>query len=99
MSIKFDDITFNIKDLIFICGLAGGWFTFYQSIDNRFDAFELKIEKTINQNEINNVKINARIDGLKTSQKRDKKIFIFNQPLAVCNSQKPKIKPLKDAKG
>lgn len=57
MALKFQDITFNTKDVIMIVGGVASFFTFYQSIDTRLDNFEIKVQAIISDNEINNVKL------------------------------------------
>jgi len=88
---KFENIIFNTKDVIMIVGCIASAFTFYQSIDSRLDAFELKVQNIISENEINNVKINARIDGIKTANKEVPKAKTMNQLVAVCNDTRLQI--------
>lgn len=82
---KFENIIFNTKDVIMIVGCIASAFTFYQSIDSRLDAFELKVQNIISENEINNVKINARIDGIKTANNEVPKAKPMIQLVALCN--------------
>mgnify|MGYP006921422407 FL=1 len=64
---KFEAITFTTKDIAMVMGAIFSAFTFYLKIDSRLNQFEIKMEKIISENNINDVKINARIDALKTS--------------------------------
>lgn len=64
---KFESITFTTKDVIMVVGGAISAFTFYLKIDSRLNEFEINMQKIISSNEINDVKINARIDALKTA--------------------------------
>lgn len=64
---KFESITFTTKDIAMVIGAILSAFTFYIKIDSRLNQFELKMEKIISENNINDVKINARIDALKTA--------------------------------
>ena len=88
---KFENIIFNTKDVIMIVGCIASAFTFYQSIDSRLDAFELKVQNIISENEINNVKLNARIDGIKTSNNQVPKAKTMIQLVAVCNDTRLQI--------
>jgi len=91
MAIKFQDITFNTKDVIMSVGGVASFFTFYQSIDSRLDAFELKVQNIISETEINNVKLNARIDGIKTANNETPKAKSMIQFVAVCNDTRLQI--------
>ena len=91
MAIKFQDIIFNTKDLIMIVGCIASAFTFYQTIDSRLDAFELKVQHIISDSEINNVKINARIDGIKTANNETPRTKTLTHFVAVCNDNKLEI--------
>lgn len=64
---KFESITFTTKDVVMVIGGVVSAFTFYLKIDSRLNQFEIKMEKIISENNINDVKINARIDALKTA--------------------------------
>jgi len=64
---KFEAITFTTKDIAMVMGAIFSAFTFYLKIDSRLNQFEIKMEKIISENNINDVKINARIDALKTA--------------------------------
>lgn len=69
---KFESITFTTKDVIMVVGGAISAFTFYLKIDSRLNEFEINMQKIISSNEINDVKINARIDALKTADNTQK---------------------------
>lgn len=75
---KFDSITFTTKDVIMIVGGAISAFTFYLKIDTRLNEFEINMQKIISQNEINDVKVNARIDRLKPTSNNNQKIDTIN---------------------
>lgn len=91
MAIKFQDITFNTKDVIMIVGGVASFFTFYQSIDSRLDNFEIKVQAIVSDNAINNVKLNARIDGIKTANNETPKAKSMIQFVAVCNDTRLQI--------
>lgn len=64
---KFESITFTTKDIAMVIGAILSAFTFYIKIDSRLNQFEIKMEKIISENKINDVRLNARIDALKTA--------------------------------
>lgn len=64
---KFEAITFTTKDIAMVVGAIISAFTFYLKIDSRLNEFEIKMEKIISENKINDVRVNARIDALKTA--------------------------------
>lgn len=91
MAIKFQDITFNTKDVLMIVGGIASAFTFYMSIDARLDSFEMKVQKIVSENDINNVKLNARIDNIKTANNKTPKTKSMVQFVAVCNDTRLQI--------
>lgn len=91
MALKFQDITFNTKDVIMIVGGVASFFTFYQSIDTRLDNFEIKVQSIVSDNAINNVKLNARIDGIKIASNNPPKASGIIQFVAVCNDTRLQI--------
>jgi len=75
MPLKFESITFTTKDIVAILGGASMLFTFYSSIDNRMDAFELKIQKIMSDSDFNKFELNAKIESLKHSDNNAKRII------------------------
>lgn len=75
---KFENITFTTKDVIMVVGGAISAFTFYLKIDSRLNEFEINMQKIISSNEINDMKINARIDALKQTSNNENKIDTVN---------------------
>ena len=75
---KFESITFTTKDVIMIVGGAISAITLIHRVDNRFNQFEIKIQKIISSNEISDAKINARIDALKPTSNNGNKIDTVN---------------------
>lgn len=69
---KFESITFTTKDIAMVIGAILSAFTFYIKIDSRLNQFEIKMEKIISENNINDVRLNARIDALKTTDNTQK---------------------------
>lgn len=91
---KFESITFTTKDVIMVVGGVISAFTFYLKIDSRLNQFELKMEKIISENKINNVRLNARIDALKQTSNNENKIDTVNF-YAVMPSNRLEVKKKK----
>ena len=83
---KFENLTFTTKDVVMIIGGAITAFTFYLKIDSRLNEFEVNMQKIITMYEINDVKVNARIDALKTSE-NTKKVIQKNYLAIIPNTR------------
>ena len=72
-AIKFNTLTFDVKDLLLICGLVAGYFRFEQKQTDMYNDLKAQIQKIVSDNKIQEVKFNARFDMLNkpTSQKTD----------------------------
>lgn len=84
MAFKFNEITFDLKDLILIIGVVLYVARFESSINTRFDSIEIKLNKIVGDFTIENIKTNAKIDMLK--DKRTSNVFTKPELIAVCNS-------------
>jgi len=77
MAFKFNEITFDLKDLILICGFVAMYYDFKSDQKEQLNDFKnemkLAIAKVVNDNNIQEIKFNARFDMLNrpTSQKTD----------------------------
>jgi hypothetical protein len=92
MAIKFNSITFDIKDLILIVGLVAGYFNFKSDQNERFTELKKEIAQIISDNKLQEVKVNARFDAMlnkPTSEKQTANKTI--QFLAVCNGNRLEI--------
>ena len=72
-AIKFNTLTFDVKDLLLICGLVAGYFRFEQKQTDMYNDLKEQIQKIVSDNKIQEVKFIARFDMLNkpTSQKTD----------------------------
>lgn len=72
-AIKFNTLTFDVKDLLLICGLVAGYFRFEQKQTDMYNDLKAQIQQIVSDNKIQEAKVNARFDMLNkpTSQKTD----------------------------
>lgn len=92
MAFKFNEITFDLKDLILIIGVVLYVARFESSINTRFDSIEIKLNKIVGDFTIENIKTNAKIDMLK--DKRTSSVFTSPQLVAICNRKDLRFKKL-----
>jgi hypothetical protein len=64
MAIKFNSITFDLKDLILIIGLVSAYFNFKSDQSEKFTELKKEIAQIISDNKIQEVKVNARFDAM-----------------------------------
>lgn len=72
MAIKFNSITFDIKDLLLIIGLVAGYFNFKSEQNNRFNELKTEIAQIISDNKLQEFKVNARFDSMLNKRTSDK---------------------------
>ena len=73
-AIKFNTLTFDVKDLLLICGLVAGYFRFEQKQTDMYNDLKTQIQQIVSDNKIQEVKVNARFDSMlnkQTSHKTD----------------------------
>lgn len=72
-AIKFNSLTFDLKDLLLICGFVAGYFRFEQHQKDMYNELKSEIAQIISDNKLQEVKFNAKFDMLSkpTSQKTD----------------------------
>ena len=92
MAFKFNEITFDLKDLILIIGVVLYVARFESSINTRFDSIEIKLNKIVGDFTIENIKTNAKIDMLK--DKRTSNVFTSPQLVAICSRKDLRFKKL-----
>lgn len=85
MAFKFNEISFDLKDLILVISIVVYFSDFKTSINTRFDAIEIKLNKIVGEFTIENIKTNAKIDMLK--DKRTSSVFTQLKLVAVCNRE------------
>jgi len=73
MAIKFNSLTFDLKDLILIIGIVAAYFNFKTEQKEMFNQLKSEIQQIVSDNKIQEVKFNARFDMLSkpVSQKTD----------------------------
>jgi hypothetical protein len=89
MAFKFNEITFDLKDIILIVGLVAGYFNFKSEQNERFAELKKEIAQIISDNKLQEVKVNARFDAMlnkPTSEKQtENKMIRF---VAICNDNR-----------
>lgn len=71
MAFKFNEITFDLKDLILVIGIVAGYFNFKSEQTAQFNELKIEIKQIIADSKLQEVKFNAKFDMLQkpTSQK------------------------------
>jgi hypothetical protein len=64
MAIKFNSLTFDLKDLLLICGFVAGYFRFEQHQRDMYNELKTEIQQIVSDNKIQEVKFNAKFDML-----------------------------------
>lgn len=72
MAIKFNSITFDIKDLILIIGVVVYVLRSENKQDERYSDLVAQIQQVVSDNKINEVKVNARFDAMLNKRTSDK---------------------------
>jgi len=72
MAIKFNSITFDIKDIILIVGLVAGYFNFRSEQTEKFNELKAEIAQIVSDNKLQEVKVNARFDAMLNKRTSDK---------------------------
>lgn len=98
MAIKFNSLTFDLKDLILIIGIVAAYFNFKNEQKEMFNQLKSEIQQIVSDNKIQEVKFNARFDMLSkpTSQKTDTNSCI--NFVAIVHDTRIKVKSLDDRK-
>lgn len=85
MAFKFNEITFDLKDILLIVGLVAGYFNFKSEQNEKFNELKLEIKQIIADNRIQEIKFNAKFDMLnkptsekKTSNKTFQFVAVYN---------------------
>lgn len=81
MAIKFNSLTFDLKDLLLICGFVAGYFRFEQRQMDLYNELKNEMFKIVADNKLQEVKVNARFDAMlnkQTSHKETEKNNVIN---------------------
>jgi len=99
MAFKFNEITFDLKDILLIVGLVAGYFNFKSEQKEMYNELKLDIKQIVSDNKIQEVKFNARFDMFHkpTSQKKTSENDSINF-IAIVHDTRIKIKSLDDRK-
>jgi len=64
MAIKFNSLTFDLKDLMLVIGFVAGYFNFKSEQKEMYNELKLEIRQIVSDNKIQEVKFNAHFDML-----------------------------------
>ena len=67
-AIKFNTLTFDVKDLLLICGLVAGYLRIEQKQTDMYNDLKAQIQQIVSDNKIQEVKVNARFDSMLNKQ-------------------------------
>ena len=96
MAFKFNEITFDLKDILLIVGLVAGYFNFKSEQNEKFNDLKLEIKQIIADNRIQEIKFNAKFDMLNkpTSERKTSENDSINF-IAIVNDTRIKVKTIK----
>lgn len=97
MAIKFNSLTFDLKDLLLICGFVAGYFNFKSEQKEMYNELKLEIRQIISDNRVQETKFNAKFDMLNkpTSERKtsENDTICF---VAIVHDNRIKIESLDD---
>jgi len=97
MAIKFNSLTFDLKDLLLICGFVAGYFRFEQHQRDMYNELKTEIQQIVSDNKIHEIKFNAKFDMLNkpTSERKtsENDTICF---VAIVHDNRIKIESLDD---
>jgi len=97
MAFKFNEITFDLKDILLIVGLVAGYFNFKSEQNEKFNELKLEIKQIIADNRVQEIKFNAKFDMLNkpTSERKtsENDTICF---VAIVHDNRIKIESLDD---
>jgi hypothetical protein len=88
MAFKFNEITFDLKDILLIVGLVAGYFNFKSEQNEKFNELKLEIKQIIADNKIQEVKYNARFDMLSKPTSEKKTVTDTINFIAIVNNDR-----------
>jgi hypothetical protein len=91
MAVKFNELSFDLKDLMLICGFVAAYYSFNNKIDERFNQIEIKLNKIVGDFTLENFKTNAKIDMMKGKETSDK-VSYKPELIAICNNEEIRLK-------
>ena len=97
MAIKFNSLTFDLKDLLLICGFVAGYFNFKSEQKEMYNELKLEIRQIVSDNKVQETKFNAKFDMLNkpTSERKtsENDTICF---VAIVHDNRIKIESLDD---
>ena len=96
MAFKFNEITFDLKDILLIVGLVAAYFNFKSEQNEKFNELKLEIKQIVADNKVQEVKFNARFDMLNkpTSERKTSENDSINF-IAIVHDTRIKVKTIK----
>jgi len=97
MAIKFNSLTFDLKDLMLVIGFVAGYFNFKSEQNEKFNELKLEIRQIVSDNKAQEIKFNAKFDMLNkpTSERKtsENDTICF---VAIVHDNRIKIESLDD---
>lgn len=97
MAFKFNSLTFDLKDLLLICGFVAGYFNFKSEQKEMYNELKLEIRQIVSDNKVQETKFNAKFDMLNkpTSERKtsENDTICF---VAIVHDNRIKIESLDD---
>jgi len=96
MAFKFNEITFDLKDILLIVGLVAGYFNFKSEQNEKFNELKLEIKQIVADNRVQEIKFNAKFDMLNkpTSERKTSENDTINF-IAIVHDTRIKVKTIK----
>lgn len=93
MAIKFNEMSFDLKDVILIVGVVLNSVRYDQKQTDQYNQLKVEIAQMISDNKINDLKINNRFDAFIKTKETSHNVGIYKPELiAICNDYKLKLK-------
>lgn len=96
MAFKFNEITFDLKDILLIVGLVAWYFNFKSEQNEKFNELKNDIAQIVSDNRIQEIKFNAKFDMLNkpTSERKTSENDSINF-IAIVHDTRIKVKTIK----
>jgi hypothetical protein len=91
MAFKFNEITFDLKDILLIIGLVAGYFNFKSEQKEQFTQLKSEIQQIIADNKIQEIKFNAKFDLLSKPTSEKKTAIDTINFIAIVNNDRIEI--------
>ncbi len=91
MAFRFNEITFDLKDILLIIGLVAGYFNFKSEQKEQFTQLKSEIQQIIADNKIQEIKFNAKFDLLSKPTSEKKTTIDTINFIAIVNNDRIEI--------